>query len=343
MDTPALQIGRVKLATPLLLAPMVGYCELPYRLVVRATGGVGLTCTSLLCPQGVLHGGRGSMAMAALDPRDRPVAMQFFGDDPALLADACRWAADAGADIVDLNMGCPADKITQQAGGSDLLRRPADALRIVERMIAALGDLPLTAKLRLGWDDDSIVAPWLATRMEQLGVAAITIHGRTTQMQFSGRCRLDGIAAVVSAVSRIPVVGNGDVKTPADAARMLRETGCRGVMVGRGALGQPWIFRDIWSYLSTGETPPPPTLAEKCQFMREHFAHHARLHDERSAVNLFRKQISWYGKYLVPCRVLKDRVRAINSATEFEAAIEEFLRWRESRQDPPSGTVATVV
>lgn len=323
-----LQIGPLSLATNLLLAPMVDYAELPYRLVVRSIGGVGLTFTPLLSPQGVLRGGPHSLRMAALDPADRPVAMQFFGADPHEMADATRWARDAGADAVDLNLGCPSETIIRQVGGSELLRRPDLVLRMVERMVAAAGPTPVTVKMRLGWDDKSLVAPWLAARLEELGVAAITVHGRTKRMKFGGICRLDGIAAVVAAVKRIPVIGNGDVRTPAHAERMIRATGCRGVMIGRGAVGQPWVFRDVWSYLTTGVVPPEPTRADKCRWMRDHFAHHARLMDERSAVLMFRKRISWYGGYLQPCRAMKEQMRQIDTAADFERVLAEFEHHR---------------
>jgi nifR3 family TIM-barrel protein len=326
-----LRIGPFVLQSNLLLAPIAGYCDLAFRLVARSCGGVGLACTDLLCPQGVLRENRRSMELAMTCPDDSPLCMQLYGADADLLCEAARWAEDRGADVIDINMGCPVDKITKRDGGSKLLCDPDNALRLAARVAGVLRRAPLTVKLRLGWDDTSIVAPALAARLENAGAAAITIHGRTTAMKFSGSARLDGIATVVAAVQRIPVIGNGDVRTPQDAARMMAVTGCAGVMIGRGALSRPWLFRDTWAYLTTGIVPPPPTLEEKCQLMRDHFNHMARFRSERSAVIEFRKRISWYAKELHPCEQLCAAVRVIDSAADFHGAVDRFLRWWQER------------
>src|SRR6185312_8459560 len=180
-----------------------------------------------------------------------------------------------------------------------------NTVRMVEKIIKVIRNVPLTAKLRLGWDDSCIVAPALARRLEEAGVSLVTIHGRTTEMRFSGEARLDGIAEVVAAVKRIPVVGNGDVRTPQDAKRMIEYTKCAGVMIGRGALSTPWIFRDTWSYLTTGVIPEPPTIQRKCQLMWDHFHHMLRFRNERSAIIEFRKRTSWYVKTMHPAKPLK--------------------------------------
>jgi nifR3 family TIM-barrel protein len=257
--------------------------------------------------------------------------MQLYGGDVNRLCEAARWAEDKGAHVIDINMGCPVDKITKRDGGSKLLCNPDQTLRMVERIEATLRNVPLTCKLRLGWDDSCIVAPYLAARLEQLGVSAITIHGRTTEMRFSGEARLDGIAEVVAAVKQIPVMGNGDVRTPQDALRMIRRTGCAGVMIGRAALGTPWIFRDTHALLTTGEIPPPPTIEQIVQLMRDHFYNHCRFRNERSAVIEFRKRVSWYAKNLHPCDQLRQEMRLFNDAAEFEAILSRFLEWRHER------------
>ena len=326
--TPALQIGPVALPTNLLLAPIAGYCDLAFRLVARSCGGVGLACTDLLCPEGVLRENRRSMELAATCPEDQPLAMQLYGGDAQKLCDAARWAEDHGAAVVDINMGCPVDKITKRDGGSKLLCDPDNTLRMVDRVVKVLRRAPLTAKLRLGWDDSCIVAPYLAARLEQAGVKLVTVHGRTTEMRFSGQARLDGIAEVVAAVKSIPVIGNGDLRTPQDAKRMIDATGCAGVMFGRGALSAPWIFRDTWRYLTTGEIPAPPTIQEKCRLMHDHFDNLCHFRNERSAVLEFRKRVSWYAKQMNPCRILREGVRVIDSRADFERAIREFLDWR---------------
>jgi nifR3 family TIM-barrel protein len=326
-----LKIGNLELAGNLLLAPLSGYCDLAFRLVARSCGGVGLACTDLLCPEGVIRENVRSMQLAATCAEDSPLCMQLYGGNVDLLCEAARWAEDHGAHVVDINMGCPVDRITQRDGGSKLLCDPDNTLRMVERIIKVLRRAPLTAKLRLGWDDGHIVAPYLARRLEEAGVVMVTVHGRTTEMQFSGNVRLEGIGEVVAAVKRIPVVGNGDVRSPQDAKRMMEATGCAGVMIGRYALSTPWIFRDTWSYLTTGVIPAEPTLEEKCQFMRDHFYNLLRHRDERTAVLEFRKRVSWYAKQLHPCRILRDPMRHIRTPGEFEKVIERFLEWRAGR------------
>lgn len=328
-----LTVGHVPLATNLLLAPIAGYCDVSFRLVARSCGGVGLACTDLLSPDGVLRATRHSLDLAATCDDDRPLAMQLYGSDAQKLSDGARWAEDHGATIVDINMGCPVDKVTKKDGGSKLLCDPDNTLRIVDRVKAALRHAPLTCKLRLGWDDSCIVAPSLAARLEEAGVSMVTIHGRTTEMRFSGQARLDGIAQVVAAVKRIPVIGNGDVKTPQDAKRMIDVTGCAGVMIGRGALSMPWIFRDTWSYLATGTVPPAPTIEQKCQLMRDHFHNLCGFRNERAAVLELRKRVSWYSKQMHPCRMLKEEVRLMDSAAQFESIVQRFLEWRLRRDE----------
>jgi nifR3 family TIM-barrel protein len=323
-------IGNVQLETNLLLAPIAGYCDLAFRLVARSCGGVGMACTDLLSPEGVLRENHRSMILAQTVPEDSPLCMQLYGANVERLCEAARWAEDRGAHVIDINMGCPVDKVTKKDGGSKLLCDPDNTLRMVERIVKVLRRVPLTAKLRLGWDDSCIVAPSLAARLEEVGIAMVTIHGRTTEMRFSGQARLDGIAEVVAAVKQIPVIGNGDIRAPQDAKRMIDFTRCAGVMIGRGALGLPWIFRDTHSYLTTGTIPPPPTLEQKCQLMRDHFDNLLRFRDERIAVIELRRRVSWYSKTMHPCRMLRERIRLHQSAAEFHQIIDEFLDWRRT-------------
>lgn len=328
-----LQIGDVKLATNLLLAPIAGYCDVSFRLVARSFGGVGLACTDLLSPEGILRETTRSLSIATTCEDDSPLAIQLYGANIEPLCEAARWAEDHGAAIVDINMGCPVDKVTKKNGGSKLLCDPDNTLRMVDRIKASLRRVPLTCKLRLGWDDTCIVAPSMAARLENAGVALVTIHGRTTEMRFSGHARLDGIAEVVAAVKRIPVIGNGDVKSPEDAKRMIDYTGCAGVMIGRAALSTPWIFRDTWSYLTTGVIPDPPSIEQKVQAMRDHFYNLSRFRTERVAVCEMRKRVSWYGKAMVPCKMMKERMRLMDSAQEFEEILRDFLDWRRQYEE----------
>ncbi len=322
------RLANLNLATNLFLAPIAGYCDLAFRLIPRSCGGVGLASTDLLCPEGVLRETKRSMELAETCAEDSPLCMQLYGGDVDRLCEAAQWAEDRGAHVVDINMGCPVDKITKRDGGSKLLCNPDKTLRMVERVKATLRNIPLTAKLRLGWDESSIVAPALARRLENAGVSLITIHGRTAAQRFSGQASLDGIAQVVAAVSQIPVMGNGDIRTPHDARRMIDITKCAGVMIGRGALSMPWIFRDTHSLLTTGTIPQPPTIEQKCALMSSHFHNIIRLRNEHIAVLEFRKRISWYAKQMNPCRVLREDIRLMNTAHEFDEAVKRFLEWR---------------
>ena len=325
---PPLRIGSVNLAGNVLLAPIAGYCDVSFRLVARSCGGVALACTDLLCPEGVLRENKRSMELAATCPEDSPLCMQLYGSDPGRLCEAAKWAADHGADIIDINMGCPVDKITKRDGGSALLCNIPGTLEMARRVVQAVPHIPVTAKVRLGWDDNRLVAPFLANRLEQVGIAAVTVHGRTTEMRFHGTVRLDGIAAVVAAVNNIPIIGNGDIRTPQDAKEMMTTTGCAGVMIGRAALAAPWIFRDVQSYLQTGQRLPAPSIKQKCQYMRDHFYNMIRFRNQRVAILEFRKRVSWYAKHMNPCRVLRDAMRVIDSVEDFESAIQNFLAWR---------------
>ena len=292
-----------------------------------------MACTDLICPEGVIRATVKTLRIAATTQEDSPLCMQLYGGDAERLCDAARWAEDRGVHVVDINMGCPVDKVTKRDGGSKLLCDVDKTLRMVQKVRAVLRYTPLTAKMRLGWDDTCIVAPVLARRLEEAGVEMVTMHGRTTAMKFGGEARLEGIGEVVASVKRIPVIGNGDVRTPEDAKRMIDVTGCAGVMIGRGALSRPWIFRDTWSYLTTGVIPPAPSLEEKCQLMRDHFWNIVRFETERNAVCEFRKRVSWYAKQMNPCGILRDGMRVIDSAADFERVIGEFLEWRAGEQD----------
>lgn len=340
-----LQIGPVRLGTNLLLAPIAGYCDLAFRMICREQGGVGLACTDLLSPQGLLRGTATSLDLAKTNDLDKPVGMQLYGSDPAIMAEGARWAVEHGAAVVDINMGCPVDKVTKKDGGSKLLTDLTRALDIVRACARTLescsgGRVPLTCKVRLCWHEDDYAAgracsPGLARALADEGVAAVTVHGRTTEQKFSGSVRLEGIARVVEAVDgRIPVIGNGDVREPADALAMIRATGCQGVMIGRGALSTPWIFRDAWTFQTTGGAPEPPTEAQKIAIVRRFFDLMREQRDERYALYQIRRRISWFAKRLIThdprgkpigCKPLKEAVRNAANADDVRRTLDEFL------------------
>ncbi len=307
MPRAPLQIGPVRLPTNLLLAPVAGYCDLAFRTVCREWGGVGLACTDLLSPQGLLRGTATSLDLARTNDFDKPVGMLLYGSDPEIMGAGARWAVEHGATVIDINMGCPVDKVTKKDGGSKLLTDLPRALAIVRAVVRELercsaGRVPLTCKMRLCWSDADYAAgaacsPALARQLAEEGVAAVTVHGRTTEQKFAGVVRLDGIARVAEAVAgRIPVIGNGDVRTPEDGERMIHETGCSGVMIGRGAFSRPWLFRDCWEFLCTGRRPPPPSEERKIETIRRYFDLLREYRGDRDALDQIRKRISWFAK-----------------------------------------------
>jgi nifR3 family TIM-barrel protein len=328
------QIGDFKPATNLLLAPMAGYCDLSFRLVVRSIGGVGLACTQLLHPDGLLRRTRRSTELAATCLEDRPLCVQLVGGDPALMAAGARYATDCGAAVIDINMGCPADKITQRHGGVALMRGLPLATRIAWAVVKAVS-VPVTVKLRLGCDDSDLTAPRLARMLEDVGVQAVTVHGRTGAQRFGGTVDLDGIAAVVEAVRDIPIIGNGDVRSPQDAKHTIDRTGCAGVMIGRRALADPWIFRDAHAYLTTGRVPPPPSVADRVAAIVQHFENLRRYRSDRAACVVFRQRISWYARLLPQARKLKQRMNSLDTPQEFRTIIAEYLE-SSSKPSPQS-------
>ena len=328
MTIRPLQIADVPLATNLLLAPIAGYCDVAFRLVARSLGGVGLACTDLLCPEGVIRETKRSLELAATCPEDSPLCMQLYGANVDKLCEAAMWAEDRGAHVIDINMGCPVDKVTKRDGGSKLLCHPDHTLKMVELIKGCLHRVPLTCKLRLGWDEHSIVAPYLARRLEDAGVAMVTIHGRTTEMRFAGQARLNGIAAVVGAVKHIPVVGNGDIRTPQDAARMLEYTKCAGVMIGRGALIKPWIFP---RHVELPDHRPNPPRAHHRPEMpddgQDHFDHLCRFRNEHIALMELRKRRGSTPHHDPLPKAARSDGRDAFPA-DFERVLTNFLAWR---------------
>ena len=324
-----MRIGDVELASNLLLAPIAGYCDLGFRLAVRPLGGLGLAYTDLISARGLVEETGNTRRLVRTCAADRPLGVQLYGADSRVMADAARRAVDRGAVVIDINMGCPVDKVTRRNSGAAWLRDPPGAARLAEVVVKAVS-VPVTVKIRLGPDENRIVAPRLATMVAAVGVAAVTVHGRTTAQRFGDRVNLDRIGEVVSAAGDMPVIGNGDVRTPQDAAAMIERTGCAGVMIGRGALRDPWLFRDTHTYLRTGRMPPPPSISERVALMVRHFDVLASTEGEHHACHMIRRRISWYAKKLAPCRRLKEQLRTVRSAADFHRYVDEFCACGES-------------
>jgi tRNA-dihydrouridine synthase B len=290
MNLPRLTIGPLRLETPVLLAPMAGYTDWPFRIGIRSLGGIGLAFTEMISPDTLLHGAPEIVrALAYTSPEDQPLGCQIYGKHPDLVARGAKWLEERGAQLVDINMGCPQKQLSGRGRGAGLLRTPELAVEIVAAVRAAV-KIPVTVKMRLGWDDRD-TAPRLAATFAPLGVAAITVHGRTRAQGFSGAVDREAIRRVVEAVPRVPVIANGDITSVESALRMFEETGCAGIMLGRGPLANPWIMRDIARALA-GQSPlPPPTAEERVRFMTEHFERLVEFVGEQVAVVRFRKWI----------------------------------------------------
>ena len=315
-------VGPRRFASRYVLAPLAGYTHLAFRTAVRELGGLGLATTDLVLASHLLSRSKKSRDLLKTNAADRPLSVQIFGSSAAEMADAARWLEADGRGGVDLNMGCPMAKLTGSGGGARLMCDAGGAVRLVETVVNAVS-IPVTVKIRLGWDRDSITGPALSRAFAGAGAAGITVHGRTRSQGFHGSVDLAGIAAVVEAVGgAVPVVGNGDVRTPADAVRMRRQTGCDAVAIGRGALADPWIFRKL-ADRAAGRAERAPTDAERVAFLRRHFGLMREDRGEYACV-LFRKFAAWYGAVLGVPEDLEDRLRRFETPDEFEEIAAEI-------------------
>ena len=339
-----MQIGQLTLESNLFLSPLAGYTNLPFRLVLREVGGVGLATTDLVNARSLVEKRPKALKLIETRPDDRPLAVQLFGSVPEEMRDAALFLESLGIASVDINMGCPVRKVCRVGGGSAMMTDLEKTARLVKGMVDPL-KIPVTAKMRLGWDDQNLTAPDLARTLEDVGVAAIFVHGRTREQGFGGTVNLAGIRAVVEAVKSIPVIGNGDVTTPQAARKMLDETGCDGVSIGRGAFYDPWIFRRTWHYLRTGanrqlgpatpagELLPEPTFDERVGVMCRHLELMVEVFGEEPGCRAFRKVAPWYSRRFGPANEFNKRVVHISSRAGFQDVLENYLRWRRQFLD----------
>lgn len=327
-----MRIGEHELSTNLFLSPLASYTNLPFRLTIREIGGLGWATTDLVNARSLLEGNRTALKLVASSPEDRPLAIQLFGSVPEEMRDAAIMCEELGVQSVDINMGCPVKKVVKVGGGSAMMNELDKTAALVRGMVDAV-KIPITAKMRLGWDDDNLTAPDLSRVLEDSGVAAVFVHGRTRAQGFDGRVNLEGIRSVVEAVRKIPVIGNGDVTTPESAKHMLEETGCAGVSIGRGAFYDPWIFRRTAHLLATGEMIPEPSFTERIRVMSAHFERYCVFYSEEHGARLFRKVAPWYAKRFGPSKRFKQKITAIKSRADFQAALDNFLSWRKQYCD----------
>ncbi|HIR45673.1 MAG TPA: tRNA dihydrouridine synthase DusB [Candidatus Ventrisoma faecale] len=317
-----LTIGNVTLENNVFLAPMAGVTDLPFRLLCKEQG-CGMMCTEMVSAKAILYNNKNTDKLLEVDPRERPVAVQLFGSDPEILSRMAARIEDGPYDFIDINMGCPVPKVVNNGEGSALMRNPKQVEAILTAMVKALKK-PVTVKFRKGFNDREVNAVEIAKIAESCGVAAVAVHGRTREQYYSGTADWDIIRQVKEAVS-IPVIGNGDIFTPEDGKRMLEETGCDGLMVARGAKGNPWIFKRLTHYLDTGELLPPPTKEEKKEMILRHARMQVELKGEYQGIREMRKHVAWYTAGCPGSSALRNDVNLVETLAELEELIEERM------------------
>jgi nifR3 family TIM-barrel protein len=325
-------LGKLQLKSNLFLSPLAGYTNLPFRLVIREIGGVDLCTTDLVNARSLIEQNPKALKLIETNEQDSPLSVQLFGGVKEEMRDASVLLQEYGVDSIDVNMGCPVPKVTKTGGGASMMNELPKTQELIRAMTDAV-DVPITAKMRLGWDDQNLTAPDLAKALEDSGVAGIFVHGRTRAQGFEGVVNLKGIAKVVEAVNQVPVIGNGDVTTPEAAAHMIDNTGCHGVSAGRGAFYNPWIFLHTQQYLQTGILPPEPTFEERIRVMRRHYDLMVEVFGEERGSLQFRKVAPWYSKRFGPVKPFNTAVVKISSRLDFERVVADYLEWRRKFTD----------
>ena len=307
----------------MILAPMAGVSDLPFRLLCHEQGA-DLVCMEMVSAKAIAYRNRNTRKLMQIDPAERPVSLQLFGSEPELMAEIAKEIEEEPFDILDINMGCPVPKIVGNGEGSALMRDPKLVEQIISKVAGAIKK-PVTVKIRKGFDDAHVNAVEIARIAEGSGAAAIAVHGRTREQYYSGKADWDIIRQVKEAVS-IPVIGNGDVDSPRKARAMLEETGCDGVMVGRAARGNPWIFRQIREYLINGREEPKPSLEEVRSMMLRHARMQVEYKGDYTGIREMRKHVSWYTAGLPHSARLRARINSVESLKELEEICQPFLK-----------------
>lgn len=319
---PAIMLGKLRIETPLFLAPMAGVTDLSYRQLCREQG-CGVTCTEMVSAKAIYYNNKNTWELMKIGEQEHPSAIQLFGSDPEIVSAMAHRIEEGPYDIIDLNMGCPVPKVVNNGEGSALMREP----KLVEQLLTALVkavEKPVTVKIRKGFDDDHINAVEIAKIAESCGVAAVAVHGRTRAQFYSGKADWDIIRQVKEAV-KIPVIGNGDIFEPEDANRMLEETGCDGIMAARGAQGNPWLFRRILHYLNTGELLPKPGMQEVADMILRHTRMEIAEKGETIGIKEMRKHIGWYTAGLHGSASIRRQANLLETYQELTDLFDQWL------------------
>lgn len=318
-----LRIGNTVLENNVILAPMAGVTDLPFRVLCREQGA-GCVVTEMVSAKAILYNNRNTRELLQIDPAERPAAVQLFGSDPDIMAEIAARLEEGPYDYIDVNMGCPVPKIVNNGEGSALMKNPEQAGKVLTAMVKAVKK-PVTVKFRKGFNDLSVNAVEFAKMAESCGVAAVAVHGRTREQYYSGRADWDIIRQVKEAV-RIPVIGNGDIFTPEDAGRMLKETGCDGIMVARGAKGNPWLLGRINHYLDTGEVLPGPSVAEIKAMILRHGRMLVRFKGEGVAMREMRGHMAWYTKGMPHSATLRNEINQVETLEGFVELLDRKIQ-----------------
>ena len=321
-----LQIGNVTLENNLILAPMAGVSDLPFRLLCREQGA-GLVCMEMVSAKAILYKNRNTEELLTIDSKEHPVSLQLFGSDPHIISEIAKQIEERPFDILDLNMGCPVPKVVNNGDGSALMKNPRLAGEIIEKTARAIKK-PLTVKIRKGFDDAHVNAVELAHIAQESGAAAVAVHGRTREQYYAGHADWDIIRQVKEAVS-IPVIGNGDIRTPEDVAAMAEQTGCDGYMIARGAEGNPWIFRQILHYFDTGEHLARPDFSEVTEMLLRHAKMQIDCKGDYTGIREIRKHAAWYTAGYRNSSKLRGRINEVENYEQLETLFREVESYNE--------------